>query len=145
VARVEPGLRRGSTITAFSNAYYPPATPLGQNPAWQEVNKQLNATLNFNIVAPADLHILFYAALWGAPNNWALDANTGKLTKNFEAPEFKAAVGHARRGLKNNPAYRFIPCRHLPRSRAASRPTFLVRASCRPMRSKRPAMNAYGN
>ena len=42
------------------------------------------------------LHILFYAALWGAPNNWALDASSGKLTKNFETPEFKAAVGYAR-------------------------------------------------
>ena len=230
-----PGL--GSTITAFSNSYNPPSTPLDQNPAWQQVNKQLNATVNFNVVAPADyaakmgtimagddlpdimlfpgglnvtlnsgggtsglpqflaskcadltpflagdaikaypylaaiptyswknsgsavnghlymlpiqryvpgtslfknttfydkeigadyvpkdasdlkrvyqqlnrpqegryataayqntgLHIMFYAALWGAPNNWKLDS--GKLTKNFETPEFKAAVGYAR-------------------------------------------------
>jgi putative aldouronate transport system substrate-binding protein len=101
------------------------------------------------------LHILFYGALWGAPNNWAYDAASGKLTKNFESDEFKAAVGYARdlyasglyhpnslnysdinaarldfvggrfalypegfgqpwqdfwrRGLKNNPAYNFIP------------------------------------
>jgi putative aldouronate transport system substrate-binding protein len=232
-----PGL--GSTVTAFSNAFNPPATPLDQNPAWQAVNKRLNATVNFNVVAPADyaaklgtimagdelpdvmlfpgglnvtlggsggttglpqflqakcadltpflagdgvkdypylaaiptyawknsgssvnghlymlpiqryvpgtalfknttyydqeigadyipkdaadlkrvylalnrpqdnrwataayqgtgLHILFYAALWGAPNNWAWDAKAGKLTKNFETPEFKAAVGYAR-------------------------------------------------
>src|SRR6266516_5713572 len=50
--REPPGL--GSTITAFSNAYNPPATPPDQNLAWQEVNKQLNATVQFNIVAPAD-------------------------------------------------------------------------------------------
>ena len=33
---------------------YPPATPLEQNPAWQEINKQLNAKVQFNIVPPAD-------------------------------------------------------------------------------------------
>ncbi len=235
--KTAPGL--GSTVTAFSNAYNPPSTPVDSNPAWQEVNKQLNANVNFTVVAPGDyaakmgtimagddlpdvmlfpgglnvtlnagggttnlpaflqskcadltpflggdavkdypflaaiptyawknsgsavnghlymlpiqryvpgtalfknttyydqeigatyvptgaddlkrvyqqlnrpqenrwataayqntgLNILFYAALWGAPNNWALDTSSGKLTKNFEAPEFKAAVGYAR-------------------------------------------------
>src|SRR5690242_12313018 len=29
----------GGTLMVFSNAYNPPATPLDQNPAWQEVNK----------------------------------------------------------------------------------------------------------
>jgi putative aldouronate transport system substrate-binding protein len=232
-----PGL--GSRITAFTNSYNPPSTPLEQNPAWQEVNKQLNANVNFTVTPPGDyaakmaalmagddlpdimlfpggvnvtlggsggttnlpaflqskcadltpflagdavkeypylaaiptyswknsgsavnghlymlpiqryvpgtslfknttyydkeigadyvpkdaadlkrvyqqlnrpqenrwataayqnigLHILFYAALWGAPNNWAYDTASGKLTKNFEAPEFQAAVGYAR-------------------------------------------------
>jgi putative aldouronate transport system substrate-binding protein len=229
----------GSVVNVFTNAYNPPSTPLDQNVAWQEVNKQLNATVNFTVTPPGDypakmgtlmagddlpdvmlfpgglnvtlnagggtsnlplflqnkcadltpflsgdgakdypnlaaiptyswknsgaavnghlymmplqrylpgtslfknttyydqeigadyvpkdaadlkrvylqlnrpqenrwataayqntgLHILFYAALWGAPNNWALDSSSGKLTKNFEAPEFKAAVGYAR-------------------------------------------------
>jgi putative aldouronate transport system substrate-binding protein len=44
----------GSTINVFTNAYNPPSTPLEQNPAWQEVNKQLNATVQFTVVAPAD-------------------------------------------------------------------------------------------
>ena len=44
----------GSTINVLSNAYNPPATPLDQNLAWQEVNKQLNATVQFNVVAPVD-------------------------------------------------------------------------------------------
>ncbi|HEV7662610.1 MAG TPA: hypothetical protein VGQ62_03675, partial [Chloroflexota bacterium] len=47
-----PGL--GGTINVMSNAYNPPSAPLDQNPAWQEVNKQLNATVNFNIVPPVD-------------------------------------------------------------------------------------------
>jgi len=227
----------GSTINVFSNAYNPPSTPLQQNPAWQEVNKQLNANVQFTVVAPADypakigttmagddlpdvmlfpgglnvtiaqsgtanlpqflqskcadltpylsgdaikdypflaaiptfawqnagcafaghlymlplqryvagraffknttyydaeigkdyvpkdaadlkrvfqqlnrpqedryataayqntgLHILVYAAMFGAPNNWALDSG-GKLTKDFEAPEFKEAVAYVR-------------------------------------------------
>jgi putative aldouronate transport system substrate-binding protein len=45
---------RGSTVTAFVNGLYPPPTPLEQNPAWQAINKQLNATVQFNIVPPAD-------------------------------------------------------------------------------------------
>jgi putative aldouronate transport system substrate-binding protein len=44
----------GTTVTAFVNGLYPPATPLEQNPAWQQINKQLNATVQFNVVPPAD-------------------------------------------------------------------------------------------
>jgi hypothetical protein len=47
-------------FTAFSNSFNPPSTPLDQNAAWQAVNKRLNATLNFNVVARAD-----YAAKTG--------------------------------------------------------------------------------
>jgi putative aldouronate transport system substrate-binding protein len=44
----------GSTITALSNGFNPPATPYEQNPAWQEVNRQLNANVQFNVVQPVD-------------------------------------------------------------------------------------------
>jgi len=44
----------GSTVTAFVDGLYPPATPLEQNAAWQEINKRLNATVQFNVVPPAD-------------------------------------------------------------------------------------------
>ncbi len=44
----------GGTITALSNGFNPPATPYDQNPAWQAVNKALNANVVFNVVAPAD-------------------------------------------------------------------------------------------
>ncbi len=44
----------GSTITALSNGFNPPATPFENNSAWQEVNKQLNATVQFNVIQPAD-------------------------------------------------------------------------------------------
>ncbi|MBV9323499.1 MAG: extracellular solute-binding protein [Chloroflexi bacterium] len=47
-----PGL--GSTVTVFADGLYPPPTPLEQNPAWQAINKQLNAMVQFNVVPPAD-------------------------------------------------------------------------------------------
>jgi putative aldouronate transport system substrate-binding protein len=44
----------GSTVTVFSNAYNPPSAPFEQNPAWQEVNKQLNANVQFQVIPPVD-------------------------------------------------------------------------------------------
>jgi putative aldouronate transport system substrate-binding protein len=50
--RDPPGL--GSAVTALSNGFNPPSTPFEQNPAWQEVNKQLNANVQFNVIQPVD-------------------------------------------------------------------------------------------
>src|SRR5260370_16618713 len=50
--RSPPGL--GSTVNALSNGFNPPSTPFDQNPAWQEVNRQLNATVQFNVIQPVD-------------------------------------------------------------------------------------------
>jgi putative aldouronate transport system substrate-binding protein len=36
-----------------------------------------------------------FSQIFGAPNNWKVDAN-GKLVKNFETDEFKTAVGYVR-------------------------------------------------
>ena len=44
----------GGTVTALSNGFNPPSTPYDQNPAWQEVNRQLNANVQFNIIQPVD-------------------------------------------------------------------------------------------
>jgi ABC-type glycerol-3-phosphate transport system substrate-binding protein len=33
--------------------------------------------------------------IFGAPNIWSLDDNTGKLTSTFETEQFRAAVGYA--------------------------------------------------
>jgi putative aldouronate transport system substrate-binding protein len=52
-----------------------------------------------------------YSAIWRVPNNWRLDPATGKLTKDVETDEFKAAVGFSRdlwqAGLwhPNSPSY----------------------------------------
>jgi putative aldouronate transport system substrate-binding protein len=47
-----PGL--GSTVTIFSDAALPLPTPLDQNPAWQAVNKALNANVQYNIASNTD-------------------------------------------------------------------------------------------
>ena len=44
----------GSTVSALMTAYFPSPTIREQNPTWQAVEKQLNATLNMNVIAPAD-------------------------------------------------------------------------------------------
>jgi putative aldouronate transport system substrate-binding protein len=43
-----------STITSMTIGLFPPPTPYENNPAWQAINKQLNADFKMNIVAPGD-------------------------------------------------------------------------------------------
>jgi putative aldouronate transport system substrate-binding protein len=50
--KAPPG--QGSVVTALSNGFNPPSTPFEQNPAWQEVNRQLNANVQFNVIQPVD-------------------------------------------------------------------------------------------
>src|SRR5205814_7554550 len=44
----------GSNVNIMSIQLFPPPAPLDQNPAWQAVNKALNANVNFQIVTSAD-------------------------------------------------------------------------------------------
>ena len=44
----------GSNVNIMSIQLFPPPAPLDQNPAWQEVNKQLNANVQFNVIPPGD-------------------------------------------------------------------------------------------
>jgi putative aldouronate transport system substrate-binding protein len=44
----------GGTVNIMSIQLFPPPTPLEQNPAWQAVNKALNADVHFQIVTSAD-------------------------------------------------------------------------------------------
>ena len=56
----------GGKVDIFTTAFLPlPPTPLEQNPAWQEVNKQLNATVSFNVVSQADFQAKFAALMAG--------------------------------------------------------------------------------
>jgi putative aldouronate transport system substrate-binding protein len=47
-----PGL--GGTVTSMTIGLFPPPSPYESNPAWQEINKQLNVDFKMNIVAPGD-------------------------------------------------------------------------------------------
>ncbi|MBV9323553.1 MAG: hypothetical protein JO352_07210 [Chloroflexi bacterium] len=44
----------GGTITSMTIGLFPPPTPYENNPAWQAINKELNADFKMNIVAPGD-------------------------------------------------------------------------------------------
>ena len=44
----------GSTVNIMSIQLFPPPTPFAQNRAWQAVNKELNANVQFTIVTSAD-------------------------------------------------------------------------------------------
>jgi putative aldouronate transport system substrate-binding protein len=50
----KPAPGTGSTVTAFAVDYYPPPTPLQDNPTWQAVNKALNADFQMTQVAGTD-------------------------------------------------------------------------------------------
>jgi putative aldouronate transport system substrate-binding protein len=55
-----------SKVDIFTTAFLPlPPTPVDQNPAWQEVNKQLNATIAYNTVSMADFQAKFAALVAG--------------------------------------------------------------------------------
>ena len=49
----------GSTINVLTAAYFPPPTPREQNATWQTVEKQLNATMNMNIITGSDYRLKF--------------------------------------------------------------------------------------
>ena len=49
-----PAPGKGSTITAYTVNYFPPPTPYAQNGAWKQVNKELNANVQFQIATAAD-------------------------------------------------------------------------------------------
>jgi putative aldouronate transport system substrate-binding protein len=74
---------KGGPVTIFVQPLQPPPAPVDQNPAWQAVNKDLNATISFNLAPAADYQaklatlmagndlpdvMNLFRALTGAPN-----------------------------------------------------------------------------
>jgi putative aldouronate transport system substrate-binding protein len=55
----------GSTINILTAAYFPPPTAREQNPTWQAVEKQLNATMNMNIITGSDYRLKFPTIMAG--------------------------------------------------------------------------------
>ncbi len=72
---------------------------------FQQVNKPqqnqwatsayLSSATPTNIAQGAAYNVVFWSSVFGAPNNWGMDAS-GKLVKNVETPEFKETVGWLR-------------------------------------------------
>src|SRR5579871_3382826 len=56
---------QGGDVNVLSLSFYPPFTPLEQNPALQEINRQLNATLRLNFAAPTDYLTRFNTTIAG--------------------------------------------------------------------------------
>ena len=56
----------GSTIKIMSIALFPPPTPLDQNPAWQAVNKAMNADVQFDVVTQADYPVKLGTVMAGS-------------------------------------------------------------------------------
>ena len=56
----------GSTVNIMSIALFPPPTPLAQNPAWQAVNKALNADVQFEVVTQADYPVKLGTVMAGS-------------------------------------------------------------------------------
>jgi putative aldouronate transport system substrate-binding protein len=55
----------GSNVNVLIAQYFPPPTPFDQNPSWQEVNKQLNANVQMNMVAGTDYRTKFTTTIAG--------------------------------------------------------------------------------
>ena len=55
----------GSTVNILNRAYFPPPTPFEQNPTWQEINRQINATMAINVIASADYQTKFVTTMAG--------------------------------------------------------------------------------
>ena len=55
----------GGRINILNRAYFPVPTPMDQNPTWQEVNRQINATMAINVVPGADYQAKFVTTMAG--------------------------------------------------------------------------------
>src|SRR5258707_4734208 len=56
----------GGTVNIMSIALFPPPAPLAQNPAWQAVNKALNANVEFDVVTQADYPVKLGTVMAGS-------------------------------------------------------------------------------
>src|SRR5579884_824121 len=84
---------RGGSMTYFNQAVYPPATPLENNAAWQEVNKQLNMEVRVNFTTPADYPAKLAALMAGSdlPDMFALWQGLGTAQRLSEFLQAQAA------------------------------------------------------
>ncbi len=65
-AMTGPAPGTGSNVSIMSISLFPPPTPLAQNRAWQAVNKELNATIQYQIVTSADYPVRLATVMAGS-------------------------------------------------------------------------------
>jgi putative aldouronate transport system substrate-binding protein len=84
---------RGGSMTYFTQAVYPPATPLENNPSWQEANHQLNTEVRMNFATPADYNAKLAALMAGndLPDMFALWQGLGTAQRLSEFLQSQAA------------------------------------------------------
>ena len=105
---------RGGEITYFSRAVYPAATPLEQNPTWQQINKQLNATVKFSYVTTSDYNAKLGTLMAGSdlPDIFVLPQGLGtapRLSEFLQAQAADLTPYLAGDGIKQYPNLAFIP------------------------------------
>jgi putative aldouronate transport system substrate-binding protein len=78
----------GSNVSMMSVQLFPPPAPLEQNPAWQAVNKQLNANVQFQIVTSADYPVKLGTVMAGSdlPDVLYMYARPGSASTLAAAP-----------------------------------------------------------
>jgi putative aldouronate transport system substrate-binding protein len=86
----------GGDVNIMSIQLFPPPTPLEQNPAWQAVNKALNADVRFNIVTSSDYPVKLGTVMAGndLPDEMYLYARPGSASTLAAAagiPQFPQA------------------------------------------------------
>jgi len=105
---------RGGSMTYFTQAVYPPATPLENNPSWQKANRQLNTEVHMNFATPADYSAKLAALMAGndLPDMFALWQGLGTAQRLSEFLQSQAAdltpflTGDA---IRNYPNLALIP------------------------------------
>ena len=84
---------KGGRVDITTIALFPPPTPFDQNPAWQAVNKELNANVQFNILPSGDYAVRMATLMAGndVPDMmffWAAPGATSAIGALNGAPQF---------------------------------------------------------
>ncbi len=81
----------GGTVDVFIAAYYPPPTPQEQNRAWQEVNRQLGANVQMNIIPRNDVFTKLSTLMAGGTLPDIIHLTQGANAQVANLPQFLQA------------------------------------------------------
>src|SRR4051794_9380153 len=98
VERYAPGtllLKNARIYDAEIGANYTPKDADDYKRVLQQLNRPAEGRFATGAYQGVAFNIEYYAAAFGAPNNWKVDS-AGKFVRSFETPEYRAAVAYAR-------------------------------------------------